>query len=88
MGMDIDTETVGDGASLDPRQLQLPEVSAMALKKSPEIAEELYSEWLSLPETARLVVSPFLRATSFFKTTSVFEFRIYFVFKWTNLFNV
>ncbi|KAF5752397.1 serine/threonine protein phosphatase 2A regulatory subunit B''beta-like [Tripterygium wilfordii] len=48
---------VGDVASLDPEMLQLPELSPLALKSQPFIAEELFSQWLSLPDTARLVKS-------------------------------
>ncbi|XP_010265004.1 PREDICTED: serine/threonine protein phosphatase 2A regulatory subunit B''beta-like [Nelumbo nucifera] len=53
----MDMELVGDVASLDPDLLQLPEVSPLALKSNPLLAEELFSQWLSLPETSRLVKS-------------------------------
>ncbi|KAL7172618.1 hypothetical protein ACSBR2_032159 [Camellia fascicularis] len=53
----MDKEIAGDATSLDPELLQLPEVSPMALKASPQIAEELYDQWLSLPDTGRLVKS-------------------------------
>ncbi|XP_042518216.1 serine/threonine protein phosphatase 2A regulatory subunit B''beta-like isoform X2 [Macadamia integrifolia] len=53
----MDMELVGDVASLDPELLQLPEVSPLALKSNPIIAEELFSQWLSLPDTSRLVKS-------------------------------
>ncbi|MQL86355.1 hypothetical protein Taro_018892 [Colocasia esculenta] len=53
----MDVEIPRDVASLDPELLQLPEVSPLALKESPHIAEELYSQWLSLPDTVRLVKS-------------------------------
>ncbi|XP_020093897.1 serine/threonine protein phosphatase 2A regulatory subunit B''beta-like isoform X2 [Ananas comosus] len=46
-----------DAASLDPELLQLPEVSSLALKENPSIAESLYWQWLSLPETSKLVKS-------------------------------
>lgn len=52
--MDIDA-VVDDVTSLDPELLQLPELSPVAFKASPHIAEDLFSQWLSLPETARLV---------------------------------
>ncbi|RZC52165.1 hypothetical protein C5167_020585 [Papaver somniferum] len=54
--MDMD-EVRGDVASLDIDLLQLPELSPIALKSNPHIAEELFSKWLSLPETNRLVKS-------------------------------
>eukprot|EP00268_Persea_americana_P021292 TRINITY_DN2124_c0_g1_i7.p1 TRINITY_DN2124_c0_g1~~TRINITY_DN2124_c0_g1_i7.p1 ORF type:complete len:541 (+),score=106.02 TRINITY_DN2124_c0_g1_i7:755-2377(+) len=53
----MDMEIVGDVASLDPELLQLPEVPPFVLKSNPHIADELFSQWLSLPETARLVKS-------------------------------
>ncbi|KAM0949312.1 putative EF-hand domain-containing protein [Dioscorea sansibarensis] len=54
----MDVEVVArDLASLDPELLQLPEVSTLALKENPGIAEQLYLQWLSLPETARLVTT-------------------------------
>ncbi|EOY06069.1 Calcium-binding EF-hand family protein isoform 4 [Theobroma cacao] len=51
----MEVEAVGDVASLDPDSLQLPELSPLALKSNPFLAEELFSLWLSLPETGRLV---------------------------------
>ncbi|KAM2904446.1 hypothetical protein COP2_004159 [Malus domestica] len=54
--MDIDT-VAGDVGSLDPELLQLPELSPFALKTSPQIAEDLFAQWLSLPQTRRLVKS-------------------------------
>ncbi|KAF8392173.1 hypothetical protein HHK36_022515 [Tetracentron sinense] len=39
---------------LDPELLQLPEVSPLALKSNPHIADELFAQWLSLPDTSRL----------------------------------
>ncbi|XP_058101570.1 serine/threonine protein phosphatase 2A regulatory subunit B''beta-like isoform X1 [Magnolia sinica] len=53
----MDMELVGDIASLDPELLQLPEVSPLALKSNPYVADELFSQWLSLPETGRMVKS-------------------------------
>ncbi|KAK7857281.1 serine/threonine protein phosphatase 2a regulatory subunit b''alpha [Quercus suber] len=53
----MDIDVVVDDVTLDPELLQLPEVSPSALKLSPLIAEELFSQWLSLPETGRLVKS-------------------------------
>ncbi|KAL6208796.1 hypothetical protein ACLB2K_019741 [Fragaria x ananassa] len=54
--MDIDAVS-GDITSLDPELLQLPELSPFALKASPQIADDLFSQWLSLPQTGRLVKS-------------------------------
>ncbi|KAH1089250.1 hypothetical protein J1N35_016507 [Gossypium stocksii] len=42
-------------ASLDPDLLQLSELSPLALNSNPFLAEELFSLWLSPPETSRLV---------------------------------
>ncbi|XP_008804277.1 serine/threonine protein phosphatase 2A regulatory subunit B''beta-like isoform X1 [Phoenix dactylifera] len=53
----MDAEVGRDVAALDPDLLQLSEVSPLALKQSPEIAQGLYSQWLTLPETSRLVKS-------------------------------
>lgn len=53
----MDMEVVGDVLSLDPDLLQLPEVSPFALKSNRFFPQELYTQWLSLPETARLVKS-------------------------------
>uniref|UniRef100_A0A5B7CEV0 EF-hand domain-containing protein n=1 Tax=Davidia involucrata TaxID=16924 RepID=A0A5B7CEV0_DAVIN len=53
----MDIEVAGDVTSLDPELLQLPEVSPFSLKTTPQIAEELFSQWLSLPDTGRLVKS-------------------------------
>ncbi|KAL5561937.1 hypothetical protein UlMin_031684 [Ulmus minor] len=53
--MEIDCE--GDVTCLDPEKLNLPELSPLALKTGPKIAENLFDQWLSLPETERLVKS-------------------------------
>ncbi|XP_073001645.1 serine/threonine protein phosphatase 2A regulatory subunit B''beta-like [Typha latifolia] len=53
----MDAEPRRDAASLDPELLQLPEVSLLALKENPSIAETLYWQWLSLPDTLKLVKS-------------------------------
>ncbi|KAK2643673.1 hypothetical protein Ddye_018868 [Dipteronia dyeriana] len=65
--MDIDVVVVGgDGMSLDPDMLQtqLPELSPSALKSNPFLAEELFSLWLSLPDTNKLVKSLLVDAKS------------------------
>ena len=51
----MDVDETGKLESLDPDMLQLQEVSPFALKSSPFVAEELFSQWLSLPDTCRLV---------------------------------
>ncbi|XP_055836329.1 serine/threonine protein phosphatase 2A regulatory subunit B''beta-like [Solanum dulcamara] len=53
--MDVDFN--GDVASLDAELLQLPEVSPLAIKTNPFVAEKLFDQWLSLPDTAALVKS-------------------------------
>lgn len=52
--MDVEVVT-GDVASVDPDLLQLPELSPLALKSNPYLAEELFSIWLSFPDTNKLV---------------------------------
>ncbi|XP_031094631.1 serine/threonine protein phosphatase 2A regulatory subunit B''beta-like isoform X1 [Ipomoea triloba] len=53
--MDVDFD--GDVANLDAELLQLPEVSPLAIKANPYIAEKLFDQWLSLPDTVSLVKS-------------------------------
>ncbi|GLT99343.1 hypothetical protein SLE2022_167860 [Rubroshorea leprosula] len=53
----MDMEVVGDVASLDADLLQLPELSPAALKSNPYLADQLFSFWLSLPETCRVAKS-------------------------------
>lgn len=53
----MDVDETGKLESLDPDMLLLQEVSPFALKSSPVVAEELFSQWLSLPDTCRLVKS-------------------------------
>lgn len=55
--MDVDFN--GDVASLDAELLQLPEVSPLAIKTNPYVAEKLFDQWLSLPDTAALVIPHF-----------------------------
>ncbi|WCJ24065.1 Serine/threonine protein phosphatase 2A regulatory subunit B''beta [Euphorbia peplus] len=48
---------ISDLATLDPDTLQLPELSPLAFKSNPYLAQELFSQWLSLPDNFRLVKS-------------------------------
>ncbi|KAF3452358.1 hypothetical protein FNV43_RR02791 [Rhamnella rubrinervis] len=50
-------EIVGDAASFEAELLQLNEVSPLALKSNPIFVETLFDNWLSLPDTNRLVAS-------------------------------
>ncbi|KAK2402350.1 Calcium-binding EF-hand family protein [Trifolium repens] len=50
----MDMEETGKLESLDPNMLQLQDASPFALKLTPYVAKELFSQWLSLPDTSRL----------------------------------
>jgi len=49
-------EVVTDAASLDVELLQLPEFSTLSLKANLNFVEKLFEQWLSLPESNRLVM--------------------------------
>lgn len=51
----MNMDSVGSVVNLDPDLLQLPEISPLSIKSNINLAEELYSQWLSLPETTKLV---------------------------------
>jgi serine/threonine-protein phosphatase 2A regulatory subunit B'' len=52
----MEVETVRrDAAALDPELLQLPELAPGVLRENSSIAEALYTQWLTLPETSKLV---------------------------------
>jgi serine/threonine-protein phosphatase 2A regulatory subunit B'' len=53
--MDIDRVAGEEVCCLDTEQLQLPEVSSFVLKENPQLAEDLFSQWISLSDTSRLV---------------------------------
>ena len=46
-----------DASALDPELLQLPELAPGALRENSIIVEALYSQWLVLPESSKLVTS-------------------------------
>ncbi|KAL2558022.1 Serine/threonine protein phosphatase 2A regulatory subunit B''beta [Forsythia ovata] len=51
----MDTDFNGDVASHDAERLQLPEVSPLTTQAIRDLAEKLFDQWLSLPETNNLV---------------------------------
>uniref|UniRef100_A0A5B7AVL5 EF-hand domain-containing protein n=1 Tax=Davidia involucrata TaxID=16924 RepID=A0A5B7AVL5_DAVIN len=53
----MDMDFSGDVVCLDAELLQLLEVSPLVIKSNPYVAEKLFEQWLSLPETAPLVKS-------------------------------
>lgn len=53
----MDVEGTEELVCLDTDLLQLQEVSPFALKSSSHVVEELFTQWLSLPDTCRLVKS-------------------------------
>ncbi|CAN1292294.1 Probable serine/threonine protein phosphatase 2A regulatory subunit B''delta [Linum perenne] len=55
--MDIDNVGGNDVSYLEPELLHLPDVSPFELKPTTQVAEELFSQWLSFPDTSRLVKS-------------------------------
>uniref|UniRef100_A0A2P2MPF6 Serine/threonine protein phosphatase 2A regulatory subunit B''beta-like isoform X2 n=1 Tax=Rhizophora mucronata TaxID=61149 RepID=A0A2P2MPF6_RHIMU len=48
---------VGDVAMIDVELLQLPEVAPLSFKSYPDFAQQLYEQWLALPDAHRLVTS-------------------------------
>ena len=52
--MDLDFN--GDITCLDAELLQIQDVSPLAIKTNPYVAEKLFDQWLSLPETNSLVI--------------------------------
>ncbi|MBA0618810.1 hypothetical protein Godav_028098, partial [Gossypium davidsonii] len=52
----MEAGVVGEIACLDPELLQLQEMSPLALKSNPEFTQMLFEQWLSLPDTYKLVM--------------------------------
>ena len=46
-----------DASALDLELLQLPELAPGALRENSSIVEALYSQWLVLPESSKMVTS-------------------------------
>ncbi|KAJ8760507.1 hypothetical protein K2173_015174 [Erythroxylum novogranatense] len=55
--MEASTGVVGDVAIFDADLLQLPEVAPLAFKSYPDFAQQLFEQWLALPDANRLVIS-------------------------------
>lgn len=55
MSLSMELDFTGDVACLDADLLQLPEVSPLAIKANPYVAEKLFDQWLSFTETTSLV---------------------------------
>ncbi|CAM8993233.1 unnamed protein product [Rhodiola kirilowii] len=51
----MDVDVAKDMTSVDVDLLQLPEVPPFAVESTPSLVDDLFSQWLSLPETNRLV---------------------------------
>ena len=51
----MNMEVASDVGSLDVESLQLQEVSGLALKSNLNFVEKLFEQWLSLPESNRVV---------------------------------
>ncbi|CAN4105892.1 unnamed protein product [Withania somnifera] len=51
----MDVDLFCDLASVDAELLQLAEVSCFAIKDNPYVAQKVFDQWLSLPDTAQLV---------------------------------
>ena len=51
----LNADLDGEMWCLNAELLQIPDVSPSALKSNPYLAQELFEQWLSLPETNKLV---------------------------------
>nr|GEY27246.1 hypothetical protein [Tanacetum cinerariifolium] len=52
----MDMDCIGDLGFLDPKLLQLNEVSLLAIKSNHYVVEKLFAQWFSIPETTLLVI--------------------------------
>ncbi|KAJ1694315.1 hypothetical protein LUZ63_011013 [Rhynchospora breviuscula] len=69
----MDAETGKDVALLNPDLLQIAEVSPSAIKENPHIVQNLYSQWLSLPDTTKLVKTVADKAKTGVPTNDIFN---------------
>ncbi|KAJ4802654.1 Calcium-binding EF hand family protein [Rhynchospora pubera] len=69
----MDVETGKDVALLNPELLQIAEVSSSAMKENPHIVQNLYSQWLSLPDTTKLVKTVADKAKTGVPTNDIFN---------------
>lgn len=85
--MDVDFN--GDVGCLDAELLQLSEVSSSAIKSNPFLAEKLFEQWLSLPDTLLMVIFSISIVYIIFPSPSIYSYLFIcssFFFFWSSLY--